>query len=135
MQAQLLTTLENSRKYTLAVVEAMPANRYHSKPAEGIWNFGELMNHIAYGMEWWRENYLLKNKVSWNPPVMKNDRKTATENLEKAYSSLKKTIEKEKCTDRLVAGFQATLDHITHHRGQATVYLRFEGIEPPEYNF
>jgi uncharacterized damage-inducible protein DinB len=25
------------------------------------------------------------------------------------------------------------LDHATHHRGQAVVYLRLNGIKPPEY--
>lgn len=29
----------------------------------------------------------------------------------------------------------ATLDHITHHRGQAIIYLRCNNIAPPEYVF
>ncbi|MEM6517680.1 MAG: DinB family protein, partial [Bacteroidota bacterium] len=26
-----------------------------------------------------------------------------------------------------------TIDHVTHHRGQATIYLRMNGIKPPDY--
>jgi hypothetical protein len=35
--------------------------------------------------------------------------------------------------EKSVYGAYATLDHITHHRGQAVLYLRTHGIEPPEY--
>jgi uncharacterized damage-inducible protein DinB len=30
-------------------------------------------------------------------------------------------------------GMMLALDHTTHHRGQAIVYLRLNGITPPEY--
>jgi uncharacterized damage-inducible protein DinB len=36
-------------------------------------------------------------------------------------------------SDSVVKGFQATIDHITHHRGQAVLHLRGQGITPPEY--
>jgi uncharacterized damage-inducible protein DinB len=34
-----------------------------------------------------------------------------------------------------IKGFFATMDHITHHRGQIIVYLRGNGITPPEYTW
>ncbi|MEI9809126.1 MAG: hypothetical protein WDO16_15395 [Bacteroidota bacterium] len=40
MKEQLLTTLETSRNYTLAVAEAMPEKNYVFKPADTAWNFG-----------------------------------------------------------------------------------------------
>lgn len=30
------------------------------------------------------------------------------------------------------AAFQKAFEHQTHHRGQATVYLRLKGIKPPD---
>lgn len=58
MKEQFAATLENSRTYTLAVANAMPEKDYHFKPAGAGWDFGELLNHIAYGIEWWESNFI-----------------------------------------------------------------------------
>lgn len=133
MNEQLLSTLENSKNYTLAVADAMPANEYASKPVKDIWSFGELMNHIAYGIEWWEANFIKGKKTDWNPPVVKNDKDACIKNLTQAYEALKVTISVVKPDENVVNGFHSTLDHITHHRGQATLHLRGQGIVPPEY--
>jgi uncharacterized damage-inducible protein DinB len=135
MKEELLSILENSRNYTLAVAEAMPEKSYDSCPAGAVWGFGELLNHIAYGIEWWQENYVKGNKADWAPPTMKNDKKSVTANLGAAYIALQDTISKSPMEDKAVKGFHATLDHITHHRGQAALYLRCRGITPPEYTY
>jgi uncharacterized damage-inducible protein DinB len=44
-------------------------------------------------------------------------------------------VNTQKLTDKAVQGFHATIDHITHHRGQAVIYLRSNGITPPEYTY
>jgi uncharacterized damage-inducible protein DinB len=135
MKQQLLTTLENSKNYTLAVLEAMPEKFYASKPAETEMNFLELMHHIAYGIKWYWDN-AAGNKPEWNPPPVKKGKEEVVKYLEQAYDALKKTIEKEeKLTNDTIKGFYATIDHITHHRGQAVVYLRYKSIEPPEYTY
>lgn len=135
MKEILLSTLENSRNYTLAVAEAMPENTYNFKPVGGGWNFRELMHHISYGIQWWEENYIIGRETSWDQPPAKNDKKEIINYLNSAYSSIKNTVEKQKLTDDAVKGFHATIDHITHHRGQAVVYLRCQGINPPEYTY
>jgi uncharacterized damage-inducible protein DinB len=131
----LLKTLDNSRNYTLAVAEAMPEKSYTFKPTESVFNFNELMNHIAYGIEWWRENFIQENKVDWNPPVVKGSKKEAIEYLNKAYTSLEKSIQNTQLSESAVHGFYTTLDHITHHRGQATTYLRCVNVAPPDYTY
>jgi uncharacterized damage-inducible protein DinB len=133
MNEQLLSTIANSRNYTLQVAEAMPEKGFHYKPAGAGWNFGELLHHIAYGIQWWKDNYITGNKTDWNPPPVKNHKQEVTAYLNQAYDDLQKTIKKESLTDQAVNGVHATIDHITHHRGQAVVYLRTHGIEPPEY--
>ncbi len=134
MKEQLSATLENSKQYTLQVAAAMPDKDYSFKPANDIWSFGELLNHIAYGIEWWESNYVKGEKMEWAPPVVNNDKKSVTANLEKAYASLGETVRK-KTDEAAIRGFHATLDHITHHRGQAITYLRCKGIAAPEYMF
>jgi uncharacterized damage-inducible protein DinB len=135
MKEQLLTTLENSRNYTLGVANAMPATGYDFKPAKDVWTFGELMNHIAYGIEWWEANFIKGKKTDWNPPAAKNDKASGIQNLTKAYDALKATISINKMDDNAVKGFHSTIDHITHHRGQATTYLRGQGMVPPDYTY
>ena len=135
MKEQLLSTLENSRNYTMAVAKAMPSNAYNFKPAGAGWNFLELLHHVAYGIQWWEENFVKSVETAWNPPPPKHDKKEIDSYLRNAYDSLEKTISTSTLTDHVVQGFHATIDHITHHRGQAVIYLRCKGINPPEYVF
>ena len=135
MNESLLKTLENSRRYTLAVAEAMPEKSYLFKPAKDVWNFKELIGHIAYGILWWEENYIKASKSDWNPPGVKNNKQEVIEYLTQAYHSLERTVSKMKFDEAAIQGFHATLDHITHHRGQAVTYLRCQDITPPEYTY
>lgn len=135
MKEQLLTTLENSRVYTLAVAEAMPEEFYDSKPTNSVWTFKELLHHVAYGIEWWNENNVKKVKVDWNPPATVKDKAAVMSYLNRAYDGLRSTVEKVTINDAIVVGFFSTLDHITHHRGQAVIYLRYKDITAPEYSF
>lgn len=135
MNNKLSATLGNSKQYTLAVAAAMPGNDYSFKPTDVVMGFGELLNHIAYGIEWWEANYIKGVKTEWAPPATGNSKKDATAYLEKAYGNLDKTISKGSLSEDAVSGFYAALDHITHHRGQAVTYLRCKGITPPEYMY
>jgi uncharacterized damage-inducible protein DinB len=133
MKEQLLATLENSRTYTFAVAESMPEKEYNFKPADSVWNFRELLHHIAYGIEWWQDNFIKDNKTEWDQPAAKANKKEVLDYLNQAYASLKDTVCKGKLSADAVNGFHSTIDHITHHRGQATIYLRCKGITPPAY--
>src|SRR5690349_1867282 len=135
MNKKLNETLNNSRQYSLGVANAMPENEYAFKPTEGVMNFGELVNHIAYGIEWWDSNYVRGVKSDWAPPANGNSKKQAIQNLEKAYAALEKSISDPKLNGDAVNGFYSALDHITHHRGQAVTYLRLRGATPPEYMY
>lgn len=135
MMNKLSATLGNSKQYTLAVAAAMPDKDYSFKPTDEVMGFGELLNHIAYGIEWWEANYVKGVKTEWAPPATGHSKKEAMAYLEKAYGNLDKTISNGSLSEDAVSGFYATLDHITHHRGQAITYLRCKGITPPEYMY
>ena len=134
MNEQLLSILENSKNYTMSVAEAMPDKGYSFKPTEGVMTFGELLSHIAYGIQWWEANYIKGTKTNWAPPVAKATKAEAIAYLQKAYKDLEKTLNGN-LNDDAVKGFHATTDHITHHRGQAVTYLRCKGITPPDYQY
>jgi uncharacterized damage-inducible protein DinB len=135
MKAQLLATLENSKQYTLNVAGMMPAYDFHFKPTDAAWNFGELLHHIAYGIQWWGANYVQGKETAWAPPAMKDNKQEILAYLEDAYRSLNNTLNNGPLSNDAVKGFHATIDHITHHRGQAVLYLRCKGITPPEYMY
>lgn len=135
MKEQILLTFANSKSYTMAVAEAMPDSRFNFKPAGGGWNFRELLHHIAYGIEWWTENYIKGKKLSWDQPHATANKKETIKYLERSFAMLEEAIEKRKLTDKAIQGFHATIDHITHHRGQCVVYLRCNAINPPEYQY
>lgn len=135
MKENLLSLLENSRGYTLAVAEAMPVNLDNFKPAADVWNFREQLHHIAYGIEWWKDNYVKGIKTSWEPPATSKSRKDVLVYLNQAYDSLKDAVTNATIGDDHIKGFFATLDHITHHRAQVIVYLRCNGIAAPEYTY
>src|SRR5258706_15148482 len=135
MKEQLLTTLENSRAYTLAVADAMPEKFYDFKPEETVWSFKELLHHIAYGIEWWNDNNIKKVEAEWNPPATEKDKTSVVKYLNRAYDTLKATVEKVDINDATILGLSSTLDHITHHRGQAVTYLRCKRIDAPGYSY
>lgn len=135
MKQKLLTILEMVENYTTGVAELMTEEGYEFKPADTIWNFRELIHHLAYGIYWWEDNFIRRKKVGWAPPAVPATRQETVHYLGQAFASLKKTVSGIEATDDVIYGFFATVDHITHHRGQATIYLRCQGITPPEYVF
>ncbi|HEY3429898.1 MAG TPA: DinB family protein [Cyclobacteriaceae bacterium] len=135
MKKYIQSTLDISKNYMVAVAEAMPENLYDTKPTEEVWTFNELINHIAYGIHWWEANYVKLKETKWDPPSAKAGKKETIKYLQQSFEDLQKTLNNEKLTDESVKGFYSTFDHISHHRGQATMHLRLKGITPPEYVF
>lgn len=130
-----MTTVEVAENYTMGVAELMPEESYEFKPADTVWTFRELIHHMAYGILWWEDNFIRQKKTSWAPPAVTATKSDTIHYLAQAFASLRKAAGTVEPTDQVIHGFFATIDHITHHRGQATIYLRCQGITPPEYVF
>lgn len=135
MKNNLLKTLEISRNYSLNVAVLMPEDSYNFKPENAVWDFSDLLNHIAYGIKWWDENLIRGVKTTWAPSIANGKKDEIIRELKNSYKILEETINDLNLNEEAVDGFHATLDHITHHRGQAVLYLRCAGITPPEYNY
>ena len=135
MKQKLLTTLEVAENYTMSVAGSMSEEGYAFRPVDTVWTFHELIHHIAYGIYWWEDNYIRQKKAAWAPPAVPPTKSETMDYLAEAFASLRRTIDSLELTDQVVHGFFATIDHITHHRGQGTIYLRCQGITPPEYVF
>lgn len=135
MKERLLSILEKSRNYTLAVADAMPENAFNTRLLNDSWEFGDLLNHIAYGIQWWDSNVIKNIKTDWIEPATPGNKQAILKYLGESYDMLRQTVDKSEISDDLMYGFNATLDHVTHHRGQAVLFLRHNKITPPGYDY
>jgi uncharacterized damage-inducible protein DinB len=142
---EYLTKWQNGAQYTIEVAEAMPADKYDFKPTPEVRSFREQVVHIMNNMVWLSSSYLsnfsfkgdLKHKEMSKEEVIMLLRQ-ATIFAQNAIKSLD-----EKDLDVTVDFFAGPMskrqilvlmnDHMTHHRGQAIVYLRLNHIKPPRY--
>lgn len=138
--------LQRSKNYTIAVAHLMPKEKYIFKPVEGEMGFGEQLLHLASNMGWLCSTYLSKQPN----PISAADKKIQDKDsiiaiVDKTYTvaiSILKTFESAHLSDTVsfFAGPMNKLqiinllnDHQTHHRAQMLVYLRLNGIKPPDY--
>jgi uncharacterized damage-inducible protein DinB len=135
MKKHIQSTLEISKNYMLAVAEAMPENSFDFKPTNDVYTFNELINHISYGIQWWEANYIKLKETKWDPPSAKANNQETIKHLQLCFDALQESLNNVKLNDEIVKGFYSTFDHISHHRGQATMHLRLKGVTPPDYVF
>jgi uncharacterized damage-inducible protein DinB len=134
--------LEALAKLSIAVAQAMPTEKYGFKPHQDSMDFGALMVHVAV------TNYQfcagLKN--SGAPELSSPTGKEAivrylSGSFDYCAEIIGKLNEKEltakhNSPDGNLPGWDILLAmfvHVAHHRGQAEIYLRDNGIVPPPY--
>jgi uncharacterized damage-inducible protein DinB len=130
------------KELTVAVAQAMPAEHWTFRPHPESMDFGMLMSHIA------ATNYqfcaALKDST---PPQLSNhnDRDGTIKFLSDSFDYCSDVI--SQLTEDQLAAIHSTPDgklngretllamyiHVAHHRGQAEIYLRDNGIKPPGY--
>lgn len=142
-----ITKLQNSKEYTMKVANLMPEVKYLFMPTAGEMSFGEQLLHLSSNMGWLCSAYL--NGGSSNP-VTKADLEFQKKEeiltvLNKSYDYAINILQRFKPINLAdtVSFFAGPLnklqiinllnDHQTHHRAQMIVYLRLNGIKPPDY--
>jgi uncharacterized damage-inducible protein DinB len=127
---------------SVAVAQAMPPEKYGFKPHPESMNFGELMAHIA------TTNYQFCAGLSdAKPPAMprSTDKDGIVRFLGDSFQYCSGVI--NGLTDQQLSAAHDSPDghmpgrdillamyiHVAHHRGQAEIYLRDNGIRPPSY--
>jgi uncharacterized damage-inducible protein DinB len=129
-------------KLSVAVAEAMPAEQYGFRPHPESMDFGRLMTHIA------TTNYQfcagLKDAPA-APMPSPTDKAAIVKFLSDSFEYCSAII--PTLTDAQLAATHDSPDgrlsgrevllamyiHVAHHRGQAEIYLRDKGIQPPRY--
>jgi uncharacterized damage-inducible protein DinB len=150
IKAQMVKEWERARAYTIDYLNTMPADKYSFKAVDSIRSFAQQMLHLAGA-----NIFLMMNATDQKPPAS-----FSNPDLEHSPGAQKKdsvmfyvTASYDYCINAVknsdlnkwgekkkLFGFEETryalmiktFEHQTHHRGQTTIYIRLQGIRPPE---
>jgi uncharacterized damage-inducible protein DinB len=148
----------DTQDYTLAVLDAMPADGFDTKPNPAQRPFGDQLRHLALANVLYFQSFGLipvpdtltidGTQLDKFAPATDKEavRKFVVASFAYVSSVLQKLTEKDLARKDLsyrkgVAAHSGTdlclraYMHTAHHRGQAVVYLRVKGITPPTWKF
>jgi uncharacterized damage-inducible protein DinB len=144
-QAAVLKHLKTSREFTLKVADQMPESAYDFKLTPPQMSFGEQMVHLSQAFDEYLSPFFGQKPNPGKPISMnKKDviafvRKSFDSSIERVSkltpAQLSKTYNSGEGTMSGLELLMAMLDHTTHHRASAEMYLRAQGITPVEYEF
>lgn len=139
---------ERAKAYTKEYLDAMPETGYSLKPTPEMRSFAEQMLHLTdanYGFTATatgeKSPYGLGEVEKTQDKSKANVTKIVMAGYDYVIDALKKLSpqqldEKVKFMNRFEMTkdmvFTKDFEHQTHHRGQATVYLRLAGVKPPQ---
>jgi uncharacterized damage-inducible protein DinB len=149
----------DTKDYTLAVLDAMPAESFDTKPHPVQRTFGDQLRHLAFANVAYFDSFRLvpvpEDQLTADPKAIQkyaNDTdktsvrrfvlasfdyvstvldKLTQKDLFRTDLPLFKGVPPHSGTDICMRAYM----HTAHHRGQAVVYLRIKGIAPPTWKF
>lgn len=154
-----INKINGIKAYTLEIAEAMPEDKYTFRPHDSVRSFGEQMAHIGMSSKFLLGMFIKGEPMPTDPEVFANigkmekeigaSKEACIKTLTEAFDALTaayKTMSSENLEETFVIpfdpnqpsftkekGFQFIYEHIAHHRGQALVSLRMQGIKAPAY--
>ncbi len=140
-----------SRDYTLECAESMPEGKYPFRPNSEVRSFGQHMVHIAESLRGLYD-MVLSGKNTPAAPLSEAGQEAVRSRAE-VVSQLRQAFDYVATAtatltemdlgqrvsflgNRQLARWRVLdliLDHTTHHRAQAIVYMRMNGVRPPPY--
>jgi uncharacterized damage-inducible protein DinB len=145
VKTTVLKHLKISKEFSLKVAEAMPEDSYDFKLSPPQMTFGEQMTHLSQALD-----FFLSPFSAAKPSEAKPASKSKADVIAFMKVSFDKAIERVEAVKpkQLTTTFKtdegpltglelllAMMDHTTHHRASAEMYLRAKGIAPPQYSF
>lgn len=146
-RAEFIVTLDGTADKYIQLAEAMPADKFTWRPAEGVRSVSETFLHVATA------NYGLASRIGAAMPAGVNvqgleksttDKAEIIRHLRAAFAHFKRAVEAfpENEPERMIAWFgppQVTArhflyfnaDHNGEHLGQLIAYARMNGVRPP----
>lgn len=150
IKAQIVKDWERAKTYTIDYLNTMPAEKYLFKANDSVRSFAQQMLHLASA-----NLFLMSNVSDQKPPAWFGfglERRTTAQQKDSVMyyvtasydyaidavknSDISKWGERKKLFGRFdetrFAIMNKAFEHQGHHRGQTTIYIRLEGIKPPE---
>ena len=146
LKAIVVKHLTTSRDFTLKVAEQMPEADYGFKLTPPQMSFGEQMAHLASDQAALLAPFSNAKPAAPSKPASMS-KKDVIAYVRQSYDQSIALVSKltPAQIERSYSGFGApmtglellmfVLDHSTHHRASAEMYLRAKGIAPAEYEF
>jgi len=143
-----LVKFQNAKFYALEIAQKLDEDKYDFKPVKETMSFKEQLVHIGENIYWLNSTYIkeepnpLKSKKV-NSSLMNKEQ--VLEFLEGAYeygmTAMSEVDEKDLSKEfnwhngklNKYQFLNLIQDHQAHHVGQLIVYLRLNGIVPPNY--
>jgi uncharacterized damage-inducible protein DinB len=148
--------LEHAKAYTLEVANEMPEEKYTYRPTDAVRTFGQQMAHIGMSTKFILGVFIKGEELTFDPAETAKmekqigaSKEECIKTIETAFDEVISTLKEmddnslqskfiflfspEKPEFSKEDGFIFIRDHITHHRAQAIVYLRMNGLVPPGY--
>jgi uncharacterized damage-inducible protein DinB len=145
IKAIVLKHLKTSRDFTLKVAGQMPESTYDFKLTPPQMSFAEQMVHLSQAMSVFISPFSSEQPNPAKPASM--NKKDVLAFMGKSFDSaiervskltpeqISKTYKSEEGSMTGLELLMGMLDHTTHHRASAEMYLRAKGITPAEYQF
>ena len=145
IKAAVLKHLKTSRDFTLKVADQMPEADYGFKLTPPQMSFAEQITHLAQEQAGFLAAFSNDKPNPGKPASMnKKDvlafaRQSFDSSIDRVSKLTAAQIEKTYTTEEgTMTGLELLMllmDHTTHHRASAEMYLRAKGITPAEYQF
>jgi len=150
IKAQMVKEWERSKAYTIDYLNTMPADKYSFKAQDSIRSFAQQMLHLAS-----TNIFFLSLATDQKPPSFPQDAEHSASAQNKDSVMYYVTTSYDYCIDAVknsditkwgekkklpFGGYEETrysllnkaIEHQAHHRGQTTIYIRLQGIRPPQ---
>jgi len=143
IKAQLVKDWERAKSYTDEYLATMPADKYGARAVDSIRSFAEQMLHLATANINLSSNGTGMTRIfpgfSMEKSAGAQNKDSVTYYVNASYDFVingiknmdaAKLAENVRNLSRLTWLLKA-FEHQTHHRGQCTIYIRLQGIRPP----
>ncbi|HEY7392767.1 MAG TPA: DinB family protein [Bryobacteraceae bacterium] len=145
LRAVVVKHLQTSRDFTLKVADQMPEAAYSFKLTPPQMSFAEQMVHLSQSLAVFWSPFFSGNPEFAKPASLskpdviafvKKSFDTAIERVSRLTpEQMTKSYQSNEGTMTGLELLMGMLDHTTHHRASAEMYLRAKGITPTEYEF
>ncbi|MEP0713963.1 DinB family protein [Algoriphagus sp.] len=144
-KAEFMSKWQNSKQFTLDVLDKMPDSGMDYKTDPEAMSFKEQIYHIGNAIVGISQGFLKGGDPGFTLELASASKADLANYVAKCYDygtmTMKALSEADGAETLEVFGNTVSrrqvmaliMDHATHHRGAAIAYLRAEGVEPPAF--